>query len=274
MRRNSTNKIRPRSPWNLALAVVFLSGLFGAVADASDKSDSLTKEGIALRRAGRDAEAVRKLQAAYDLESTPKAAAQLGLCLQALGRWAEADGKLAEAISATSDAWIRKNRDTLKDSLEIGKTHVGRVEVIGEPAGSTVTMNGKNVGTLPLADAVPVNEGLVDVELSAAGYDRAQRSLTIVGGGYQSLFVRLTKKTGAPHASSPAPSAQSEAEPLPAAALTASPPTETESTTQPLTKNPWFWGGVAAVVVAGVVTAVVLSSGGMKDPSFTEMGNL
>jgi len=261
----------------LLLAALFLNCVavfHSRPALASEKSDALTKEGIALRRAGRDSEAVRKLQAAYDIEATPRAAAQLGLCLQALGRWSEADGKLAESISATSDPWIRKNRTTLKDSLEVVKTHVGRVEVLGEPAGALVTISGINVGNLPLQDAVPVNEGLVDIEVTADGFERDRQRLTITGASYQRLVVRLVKSQAQAKELPKVKQAASENQPEVVAvdALTAAPPEPTEST--PLLKSPWFWGGVAALVAAGVVTAIVLGSGGSKDPAYTDVGDL
>jgi tetratricopeptide (TPR) repeat protein len=261
----------------LLLVALFLNGaavLHALPASASEKSEALTKEGISLRRAGRDSEAVKKLQAAYDIAATPRAAAQLGLCLQAVGRWSEADGKLAEAISATNDPWIRKNRITLKDSLEVVKAHVGRVEVIGEPAGALVTVSGINVGKLPLQDAVPVNEGLVDVEVTADGYERDRQRLTITGSSYQRLVVRLAKlQTVAkelPKVKQPATEEHTEVVAMDA--LTAAPADTSEST--PLLKSPWFWGGVAAVVAAGVVTAIVLGSGGTKDPAYTDIGAL
>jgi tetratricopeptide (TPR) repeat protein len=43
------------------------------------------------------------------------------------------------------------------------------------------------------------------------------------------------------------------------------PPTDEPS---PLYKKWWFWAGVGAVVVAGSLTAVALSSGGTKDPMY------
>lgn len=116
--------------------LTFISVLASASAfaqPAEKPAESLIKEGLKLRRAGRDIDALDRMQRGYDLEPTPRAAAQVGLCLQAVGRWSEADLKLSEALSATEDPWIVKNRATLKDSIEAIKVHVGRIEVIGSP---------------------------------------------------------------------------------------------------------------------------------------------
>jgi len=47
----------------------------------------------------------------------------------------------------------------------------------------------------------------------------------------------------------------------PGATLVASPAPHADEDATPITKRWWFWTGIGAVVVAGVVTAIVLSSG-------------
>ncbi len=89
-----------------------ITGLVSAEGPSNTKQ--LSAEAVELRRAGQDAEALPKFEEAYRLSPTPKAAAQLGLCLQALGRWSEADARLSEALKAKDDTWVRKNRDILR----------------------------------------------------------------------------------------------------------------------------------------------------------------
>ena len=229
------------------------------LAYAAAESEALIKEAIELRRAGQDAAAIPKLQRAYEMESTPRGAAQLGLCLQAVGRWSEADYFLARALAAPRDPWVKKNRDTLKDSLEAVKAHVGRVEVIGDPDGAQVFVNGRQVGTFPLPDAIPVNEGLVKVELRAAGHEAAFKDLTISGGSYQRVVLRLSKTPQAVDSAKPLPSVAEVPADDPSLAITAAAP---EDGPTPLLKRPWFWIGAGTVVAAGILTAIVLSSGG------------
>lgn len=259
-----SQELKSKTLWTFLFWLVFFS--INAEAFASGASEALTKEATALRRAGRDAEAVKKFKMAYDMDPAPRSAGQLGLCLQALGRWSEADEKLAEAISATQDPWIRKNRDTLKESLEVVKTHVGRIEVIGEPAGALVTVNGQDIGPIPFPDAIPVNEGIVDVELSATGYQRAQRSLTISGGSYQRLVLRLIK-TNAP--------TQAALNPR----VSAGPNVSAEDLQQAesssgWSKSKWLWAGVAVAVVGCVVAASLLLANDGRSPAYNDSGNL
>jgi hypothetical protein len=175
-------------------AVVFVTSL-GSVTNAhsAPTAESLIQEGLELRRSGHDFDALAKFERAYTLSKTPRAAAQWGLCLQAVSRWSEADGLIAEALAATADPWVKKNRGILKDSLEAVKTHVGRVEVLGEPVGANVMVDGKQVGQLPLRAPVPVNEGSIDVEVSAPGYAAMSRTVTVTGSNYQRVVLKLKK---------------------------------------------------------------------------------
>jgi hypothetical protein len=128
------------------------------------------------------------------MSRTPKAVAQVGLAEQALGRWEDADVHLAEALRATNDPWISKNRKTLEDAMTVIKQHVARVEVVAEPAGADILVNGKKVGTAPLPGAVRVSAGEVTVEARSAGYMTASHSVHLVGGQYQSVVLRLQKE--------------------------------------------------------------------------------
>ena len=137
---------------------------------------------------------------------------------------------------------------------------MGRIEVLGDPVGAVVTVAGRTVGNLPLPGAVTVNEGSVDVEVTANGYKRAVRTLTVGGASYQRVVLRLeavgTEPTKAPVVSS-APSDTSSGDALNIGAT----PAATSEDPRPITKNPWFWAGAGVVVLGAIATAVVLSSG-------------
>jgi PEGA domain len=164
-------------------------------ASADDDAERLIRHGIQLRKAHEDESAAREFQKAYEEVHTPRSAGQLGLAEQALGRWEDAERHVSEALHATDDAWVAKNQATLADALGIIQGHLGRVEVIGDPEGADVSINGRPAGKLPLSQAVPVSAGEVDIELRASGYVSAQRTLTIVAGQYQRLVLHLLKET-------------------------------------------------------------------------------
>lgn len=161
-------------------AAAFVAGV-PRTAGAGDAAE-LIKEGIALRRKGDDAGALEKFQQAHRLQESPRALAQMALAEQALGRWAAAHDHLVAALDGGGDAWIAKNRATLTESLRSVEQHVGKLDVLGQPAGAEIRVDGVLRGTLPLAAPLTVTTGTVRVDLTAPGHHDAQRT-TIVRAG-------------------------------------------------------------------------------------------
>ena len=230
-------------------------------AGSSNEADSLIRHGIELRKAHDDEGAAREFQKAYDQVHTPRAAGQLGLAEQALGRWEDAERHVAEALHAAGDAWVVKNRATLDEALGAIQSHLARIEVIGDPEGADVSVNGRVVGKLPLQEAVRVSAGEVEVELHAPGYVPAQRTLTIVGGQYQRLVLHLAKEASASGGDAPsvtkvAGDQRPQAESTSVTPLVAtSAPAEEPSTARTVLK--WSAAGLAGVgLVVGVVAAI------------------
>ncbi len=243
--------LRWSSYLSFALVLVIGPGRRVAWADEQAQAEKLIRHGVELRKGHDDEAAAREFQKAYDLVHTPRAAAQLGLAEQALGRWEDAERHVDEALHAPADAWVARNRATLEEALGIIQAHLGRVEVIGDPAGAEVSVNGRSVGTLPLPNPVKVSAGEVDVEMHAAGYVAAQRTLTIVGGQYQRVVIHLAKEGAAAEEPKPAPGPETPAGPVtPAPAA----PDEGPSTTRLALK--WTAAGLAG---AGLVTGVVFT---------------
>lgn len=245
-----------------------------AVADDKATEQSLIIEGIELRRGGRDADALPKFEKAWRLSQSPRASAQYGLCLQAVGRWTDAEARLLEAINAKGDQWVQKNRDTLRESLETAKANIARVEVYGSPEGATVSVNGLMTGTLPLQGPVSVNAGTVDIEVTKAGYRRGYRALQISGMQYQRVLFRLDADASPEATVKQSPGSVATSVP----ALSSSPiqprdvdlstqvtpeevtPEETQNSTRPFYKSPWTWVCAGSLVVLGIV-AVGLMTG-------------
>lgn len=183
-------------PLNVGRAV--LSGSASALAATpAEEADALIARSNDLRSAGDDQGALPLLQKAVRVHPSPRTFAQLGLVEKALGRWAEADEHLTEALKSFRDPWIQKNIKVLEPTLAETKRNVGRVEITGEPDGAEVLVNGRSVGKVPLAHPVRVSAGTVDIELRAPGYQRALRTLAVAGMQYQPVVVRLERESSA-----------------------------------------------------------------------------
>jgi hypothetical protein len=186
--------------------LLVLSQVLAGPVVAAETDDLITKA-LELRRHGDDQGALPLLQEALSKSHSPRATAQLGFCQQGLGQWAEAETQLTSALSAaTTDPWIRKNRAVIESALVIIRTHIARVEVIGDPAGAAVFVNGNSVGSLPLGESVHVGAGEIEVEVRASGYKTATKSFHIDAAQYQKVVLRLEREAaaGAAAAANPA----------------------------------------------------------------------
>jgi hypothetical protein len=189
----------------ILLVLVLSCTTWRVSAAASDDAEGLIQQGLALRRSGKNFEALKFFQRALGLAPTPRSNAQLGLAEQALGHWVESEQHLGTALAADTDGWIRKNRAILEASLSTVRSHVGLVEVTGEPAGASVRVNGNVVGTLPLTEPIRANEGYLEVDLQAPGWLPAHRTLTVKPAQSQRLFVRLDASGSPPPIAADAP---------------------------------------------------------------------
>lgn len=253
----------------LVIAALLAPPLLASAAEqSSPAAEALAKEGVELRRVGKDAEALPKFEQAFAKSSNPKHRAQLGLCQQAVGRWVEAEESLSGALQSSTHPWIKQNRDILKQSLETAKEHIGSLEITGSPVGAKVLLDGQILGRLPLAQPLRLNQGSVALEIAADGHQTQRRDLTVEGGQYRKLRFDLAAET------LPSPSALTAAEPQPAAdsALLAS---SSEMPAEGASRStPWLWIGAGAVVVVALgVLALVLTSE-EKNPSVDGMGSL
>ena len=96
---------------------------------------------------------------AYSARRTPKAAAHLGSCEFEIGLWVESEAHITEALRAANDAWIDANRDSLVQVMNHLRTVLGRLEVVGRPAGAEVEVAGRTVGRLPLESPAAGGQG-------------------------------------------------------------------------------------------------------------------
>lgn len=244
----------------LTISVLACAIAATSLAHAQEDAEAHVRNGIELRRRGRDQLALDEFQKAYALARTGRTAAQLGLCEQALGHWIDADEHLAEALDHGDDPWVAKNRAVLQSSASAAKEHIGTLEIIGDPPGAEVLFSGRAVGRLPMPRPAPVNEGTVDVEVRAPGHRTGTRSVTIRPGQYERLVIRLERDSvaGPPSASQPAPDLTLAAAQEPALG--------SEQPDKSWTSRPWVWV-VAGVVVIAAITGTLLATKQTTYPS-------
>jgi hypothetical protein len=237
-----------------------------ALAAGDPVEDDLIKQGVESRRQHDDVGALALFEKAYQLHHAPRAAAQIGLAEQALGRWIESEAHLGEALAAASDPWIRKNGSALQEALSHVRRQLGDLEVLGGPGGAEIVIEGQVRGTLPLAKAIRVRAGECRFDVRARGYASLSRTVEIAAGVMTRETVNLSPliasvpageaggATGTPAFTAPTPS-------LPEKPLSASPesePAETEQGHPARHTVAWVTSvAAAAAIVTGVVGTVI-----------------
>jgi hypothetical protein len=133
----------------LLLALASAPGTALAQDDPLAQEEALVREGVELRRQGRDEDAVAVLRRAYALRGSPRATGQLALAEQSLGHWVRAESLLRNALRAADDVWVSRNREVLTGALAVAEQHLATVEVLGGVDGAELRVDDERVGSLP-----------------------------------------------------------------------------------------------------------------------------
>ena len=254
-------------------ALVGLAVVASEPAAFADDVDALVKKGVDLRRQGKEQEALETFQRAAQLKRTPRVVAQVALAEQAIGMWASAERDLKEALDrGASDVWISKNRRQLDEALHVIQSHLGSLQVQGQPADAEVLADGEVVGRLPISTPIRLPIGEISLTVRKDGYDKVTRVVAISKGGLVRETIALHRAPGAPRQplalEAPPPGrstgggqvagsrpAESQAN------LTAisSPPGETPPSGHPIYQRWWFWTAIGVVALGAGAGAYVLT---------------
>jgi hypothetical protein len=138
--------LRHPSRWiGAGIALIWALAARGAIAD-DPAASALIEQGLDLRQAHRDADALALFEKAEALSPTPRGRAQVALAEQALGRWVKAEGDLRAALAVKNDEWIESRRIVLEKALAAIGSHLGDVDLVGATTGE-VFIDGE-----PMAD--------------------------------------------------------------------------------------------------------------------------
>jgi tetratricopeptide (TPR) repeat protein len=202
--------------------VTLLSLAASPRARAADEtvSDTLISKGVELRKRGDNEKAEQYLRKAYELDHTPRAAAQFGLVEYALERFDDAERYLSIALTS-KDTWIEQHRKVMEESRVAIRKHLVPVEVLGAPPDSTILLEGKEPFALPADKTIWLKPGLTSVQVEAPGRNPVTRLTDTRPGEHMTIDV----------SSSPVPAAKASATesappPVRVAPVPASPTTE------------------------------------------------
>lgn len=230
-----------------------------ALASDLEDAEALAREGVELQNVGKETKALPKFEQAYAKSKSAKHLAQVGLCLQAIGRWVESEEALSTALQDANAPWISANRQVIKHALATVKQQVGTLEVTGSPEGAAILVDGYDMGRLPLPAALRLNQGPVVLEVRAAGHRPERQELSVQGGHYRRLQVTLQPMATTPKLPAAVPDAPAEHSSGRIATGSAA-----EAEQRGVAKKWILLGGVAGVVGVAVIGVLLMMSFGSE----------
>jgi hypothetical protein len=214
------------------------------------RARTLFDAGVAALRAENYPDALAAFEQSWQLNPRPLVMYNIAMCRRALFDYPAAIGSFGtylEVAAGTSEPEDRQ-ADARTQIAELERL-VGQVALAVEPAGARVLVDGREVGTTPLAEPLRVGPGQHVIEVRRDGYEELRREVTVEQGERVELVATLApaQATVEPPVVGPVP--PPPVEPLPEV--------ETEDEGGIATQW-WFWTIIGVVVVGGGVTAGVL----------------
>jgi hypothetical protein len=205
-----------------------------------DEQTALLRQGVELRLAHRDAEALAVFARAVAMDPTPVALAQVGLAEQALGHWVEAEKDVKSALEHTSELWIAKNRLWLEAALAETQRHLAWLKVEAGVSSARIQLDGR---MLPYGIETRVPSGAGTLTVSADAHVPEVHRIDLAPAEHAYMTLILIPSPAAPEtAASPVP--------VPAPTQTvSSPPSPTTAGGRAL---PWLPPALMGVGAAGI----------------------
>ena len=275
------------------VALLVSSTALGQSDAAKKRAQALQVEGLGLMQKGDSRAALPKFDEAFRLVQSPKILFNRGKAHRALGEdvaaLADFERFLEEAPYAPKESRVEAER-----AVQALRPRAAYLEVQVEDVGSTITVDGHEVGTAPLARPVVVAPGTHEVRVVKPGMNDDARSVSPIAGQKVRVVFKLTLVVGnAPAPVAPptpvaptvaaAPTPAPVAAPAAAAAPAATPPTVVVVTSgggQPAPRpreQPWqitaAWlsAGAGVLFLGAGITAQVLTSA--KYDEFNDVRN-
>jgi hypothetical protein len=189
---------------------------------------------------GRFADAAREFEEAYRLSGRAPLLYNMGKAYDGGNDFARALDAYQRFMSAAPAG--SSDRGFVEKRIELLQTLVGKIALDGATPGSAVTLDDKPAGTTPLPGPIMVNPGRHKLALAHEGFATFRTAVDVPVGGTATVAARQTENVKVV--------------------------TVKEQSDVPVYKKWWLWTAVGgAVAVAGVVTAVVLTSGSSENGS-------
>jgi len=261
------------------VACLLASATRASAQGESDKkqAQALQAEGLRLMQKGDNQGALAKFEEAFRLVSSPKILFNMGKAHLALGDEAKADEDFERFLDEAPYA-PKESRDEAQRRVETLRPRLAYLEVQTDDVGSTISIDGKVVGTAPLARPSVVLPGSHQVLVEKPEMTPQTRQVAPIAGQKLRVVVKLVSAAASPVVTAtpppfvPAgnPTPVVTAAPPPAGAsgaplgteVTAPPPSGEEHARKLRTAGLVLGGAGAAVTVVGIVFGLAAKADG------------
>jgi hypothetical protein len=202
-----------------ALAIS-LSSAKSASAEAPATEDTATTEarqhfadGLRLYKDGDFDAALVQFERAYEKKPNPKVLYNIAQTYFQLREYVEAREAMSRYLEEAGPSIEPERRAQATTDLAQLQKRIAKISLTVNVAGATVLVDGKKVGTTPLAGPLEVSEGLRTISIETPDGGARQRVVRIAGGESQAIAIQFVENQHRP-----ADAGKEPASPLTAAA--------------------------------------------------------
>lgn len=164
----------------VAAGVLFAAARADAQPDLREEARRHFAQGVAFFESGDFEGALSEFQAAQLAHPHPRILRNIAGALEALRRYVDAIQTLERFVA--EPLVTAAERRQAEAQLRGLRNLLARLEIVAEPAGAEVLVDGRLVGTAPLAEPVTVASGQVHIVGRLAGHRTVERDVRIAAG--------------------------------------------------------------------------------------------
>jgi hypothetical protein len=166
---------------------------FGELSREEERRASRSlSEGDALQAGGRCEEAIRLWRATFRWTGHWMFPMRIALCMESLGRYREALTYLRRGRELGWNELMEEGQAELLGVIRRVEARLpALLDVTANVGDARIEVDGRSAGTLPLLEPLELTPGRHMIELSAPGYRRAERVITIGAGSRNVTFFTL-----------------------------------------------------------------------------------
>jgi hypothetical protein len=199
-----------------------------ASAEAPVAEDTATTEarqhfadGLRLYKDGDFDAALVQFERAYEKKPNPRVLYNIAQTYFQLREYVEAREAMSRYLEEAGSAIEPERRAQATNDLAQLQKRIAKISLTVNVAGATVLVDGKKVGTTPLAAPLEVSEGVRTISVETPDGGARQRVVRIAGGESQSIAIQLVETQQRTPDMGAAPASPRPAAPPPARALPA-----------------------------------------------------